>query len=104
MVKGTPPTALQTRKVVGSVRCVEEKGTRGVIKSDARGNYVYPITMKRKNKKESSKIDIGFADPNQFAPVAEEDEDEYIVPEPTPKMRTLYRFLMGLIPAILASF
>jgi hypothetical protein len=36
--------------------------------------------------------------------IDEEDEDEYIVPEPTPKMRTLYRFLMGLIPAILASF
>jgi hypothetical protein len=36
--------------------------------------------------------------------IDEEDEDEYTIPEPTPKMRTLTRFLMGLIPAILASF
>ena len=53
-----------------------KSGTRGVIKSDARGNYVYPITMKRKKRKESTKMDIGFAGPNQFEPIAEEDEDE----------------------------
>jgi hypothetical protein len=36
--------------------------------------------------------------------IDEEDNDECMVPELSPKMRTLYRFLMGLIPAILASF
>ena len=32
--------------------------------------------MKRKKREESSKMDIGFAGPNQFEPIAEEDEDE----------------------------
>ena len=53
-----------------------KSGTRGVIKSDSRGNYVYPITMKRKKKKESTKMDIGIAGPNQFEAIAEEDEEE----------------------------
>ena len=52
-----------------------KSGTKGVIKSDSRGNYVYPITKKRKKKKKPTEIDIGFAGPNQFASIAEEDED-----------------------------
>ena len=55
-----------------------KSGTKGVIKSDSRGNYMYPITMTRKKKKETTKMDIGFAGPNQSESVAEEDED---VPE-----------------------
>ena len=47
-----------------------------MIKSDSRGNYVYPTTMKRKKKKESTEMQIGFADANQFEAIAEEDEEE----------------------------
>ena len=53
-----------------------KSGARGVIKSDSRGNYVYPITMRRKKRKESTEMDIGFAGPNKFEPLAEKDEEE----------------------------
>ncbi len=50
-----------------------KSGTKGMIKSDSRGNYGYPITMKREKKKETTKMDIGFAGPNQLELIAEED-------------------------------
>ena len=37
---------------------------------------MYPITMKRKRKRESTENDIGFAGPDQFEAIAEEGEDE----------------------------
>ncbi len=52
---------------------MERSGTRGVSKSDARGNYVHPITIKRK-KKESTAMDIGCAGANKFNTIAEERE------------------------------
>ena len=48
-------------------------GTRGAIKSDSKGNYVYPITIKRK-KKASTAMDIGFAGANTFDALAEEED------------------------------
>ncbi len=66
------PNEIEDNVIVGV-----KSGTRGVIKSDSRGNYAYPITMKRKKKKkESTKMDIGFAGANQCEAIAEEDEEE----------------------------
>ncbi len=53
-----------------------KSGTTGVIKSDSQGNHVYPITMKRKKKKENTKMDIGFAGTNRIEPISEEDEED----------------------------
>ena len=61
-------------KIEDNVIVGVKTGTRGVIKSDSRGNYVYPITIKRKKKK-SDDMDVGFAGANSFSAIAEEPEE-----------------------------
>ena len=62
-------------KIEDNVIVGVKSGTRGVIKSDTRGDYVYPVTIKRK-KKSPTDMDIGFAGTNKFSAIAEESEED----------------------------
>ena len=74
-------------KVQENVIVGVKSGKRSEIK-DKHGMYVYPMTIKRKKKKEDDRMDIGFANKTAFEELPrsenEEDDKEDAIDEWTP--------------------